>query len=113
MIHNQSRISGLHIFIYKQKHVSESDNGTKLTLIFDDIVPLVSDAFGSFLGGFGGENKEALVLLDHVIDGGPVGSILGHSRQWEQVLGQPRGVEHLGEPIGGCHVVFNEYGHNF
>lgn len=85
----------------------------KLTLVFYNVIPLVSNALGGFFRWFGGENDQALILLGHVIHGWPIFTILGHSRQREQVIAQPRSIEHLGEPLGRCHVVFNEDGHNF
>lgn len=85
----------------------------KLTLIFNHICPLVSNALGCFLVRFGGEDDQALILLHHVIDGRPNPTILGHPRQWEHILAEARRLEDISQAIRGRDVVLDEDGDNF
>lgn len=83
-----------------------------LTLVFDDVVPLVGDALCGLLGGLGGEEEEAVVVADHVAEPRPVAAALGHPPRREHVLCQAGGVEDAGEPHGRLHVVLHEHRHH-
>lgn len=84
-----------------------------LTLVLYHVSPLVRDALGGFLGFFGGEYHQALVLGDHLADQRPVVSVLGHARDREPVLEQPRSIENLCKTHGGRDIIFDEDCYDF
>lgn len=94
-------------------HHGESDVKKLLTLIFNHIVPLISDPFALLLRSNRRENKKPLVVRDHVANQRPVLTILWHACQWKPILHQTRVGEDFGQSIRGLNIVLQYNGDYF
>lgn len=85
----------------------EGEGKLALTLIFYHVSPLVGYSFGSLFGQLWCEDKEPLVLLDHIIHSWPIPSIFWHTWHGKPEFVQPSSIKYLCQAFRGCHVVFN------
>lgn len=68
----------------------------KLTLVLNNVVPLIRNALFQFFGRSGSEDNEAPVSGHHFSERGPVPSVFGHGGSREPVAFQPRSLESVG-----------------